>query len=550
VVVWLAWFCRDFLLVIKGQRLSDLRTKLVRYLVAGWAMVNGLLAILISLAHIHLFGRLKGLYFAGNNAWLAQHGVIIGVVMLYLSRHLMRGEARARQLFLTIVGIEVLKYAAITPSVPLLLLYSLTFSLLFVVPDEFNRGIIPMTWQVRLKDLSFLVATLLLAIILSFMTLDRDSRVSRVTANTFDNFSDYAFNTETNEPRHLRSQLLADTTTAFLEVSAVAILWVLFRPYKSMPPGRRDFAKVRAGLETYSNSSEDYFKLWPNDKRYFWQPDNSFVAYKIVGPVAFALADPIAPRQLRAALVDEFVTWARARRLRPCFFPVPETSLPLYRDLPNLKIGASALINIETFLEQTVKDKWWRWRKNRAIKKGYGYAISMPPHSAEMISAMRHVSEDWLTTGGHEERSFALGYFNEQYLQNCVVHYLKDTEGRLVAFCNQLPNFKAGQPATIDMLRYDSETNDAMPFLIYRVIESVRTDHKYFDLGFVPFADTDNPLYTIARALSAGRFSAKGLEQFKNKFDPEWQSTYLVYDGDLADLALIALNLERAMETD
>lgn len=549
VLVWIAWYARDFLLAGGHGKMGDRRAKLIRYAVAAWALLNGVVAIIASLAHIHLFGRLHGLYFAGNSAWLAQHGVIIGVVMLYLSRHLMRGEVRARQLFLTIVGVEVIKYAVITPSAPLMLLYSLTFCLLFLLADGFDRGVMPMTWQLRLKDLSYLVAALLLSIFLAFVVLDRDSHVSRVTARAFDNFSDYTLQTDTPPRReHLRSVLLADTSTTFIGVSAVAILWVLFRPYKSRPSGRRDFQRVRAALAANSNSSEDYFKLWPDDKNYFWGRQGGFVAYKEVGPIAFALADPITKPEERAVLVTEFVEWARARRLRACFLPVNQTSLEVYGELSNFQIGASALINTEHFLNETANDKWWRWKKNRANKTGYQYQISQPPHSDDLIRKIRQVSESWLHNGGHQERSFALGYFNEAYLRQCRLHYLTDA-GQVVAFANQLPNFRPNQPATVDMLRYANDANDAMPFLILKIIEH-NVEHQYFDLGFVPFADTKGALQTIAKTLSAGRFSAKGLEQFKNKFDPLWQPNYLVYDGDLADLALITLNLERAMETD
>jgi lysylphosphatidylglycerol synthetase-like protein (DUF2156 family) len=69
-----------------------------------------------------------------------------------------------------------------------------------------------------------------------------------------------------------------------------------------------------------------------------------------------------------------------------------------------------------------------------------------------------------------------------------------------------------------------------------------------FDLGFVPFAKARGPLLSIAKAVATDRFSAKGLEQFKNKFRPSWEPNYLAYEGDIADLAVIALNIEKAME--
>src|SRR5205807_9167242 len=45
---------------------------------------------------LSLHDALPIFYFAGDNAWLAQHGVVIGVVMLYLSRQLAQGDRQAR----------------------------------------------------------------------------------------------------------------------------------------------------------------------------------------------------------------------------------------------------------------------------------------------------------------------------------------------------------------------------------------------------------------------------------------------------------------------
>ncbi len=102
---------------------------------------------------------------------------------------------------------------------------------------------------------------------------------------------------------------------------------------------------------------------------------------------------------------------------------------------------------------------------------------------------------------------------------------------------------------TIDLLRYTPGT-DAMAYLLYKTIEQGAKDKKYtkFDLGFVPFAKAKGPLLTIAKSVASDKFSAKGLEQFKNKFEPAWEPNYLAYDGDITDLAIIALNIEKAME--
>jgi phosphatidylglycerol lysyltransferase len=216
-----------------------------------------------------------------------------------------------------------------------------------------------------------------------------------------------------------------------------------------------------------------------------------------------------------------------------------------------MQIGSSAEIDIETFLNRTIKDKWWRWQLNRAKKAGYTYAKSTSPHDAKVVRSLKSVSDQWLTVGGHAERGFALGHFDAGYLQDCVVHYLKDQSGKIIAFTNELPQFHASKAKTVDLIRYTPDAGNSMPFLIYNLIQNTaETDPiiKIFDLGFVPFAKASGPLLTIAKAFSSDRFSARGLEQFKNKFNPDWRPNYMAYDGDLADLAVIALNIEKVME--
>jgi hypothetical protein len=68
---------------------------------------------------------------------------------------------------------------------------------------------------------------------------------------------------------------------------------------------------------------------------------------------------------------------------------------------------------------------------------------------------------------------------------------------------------------------------------------------QHFDLGFVPLAQlqtagigktASQTLRTVLRPV----FSSLGLEQFKNKFDPTWHTTYLAYDGDEFDVPAIS----------
>ncbi len=547
IVVWLAWFCYD---ILSPTSSKNYRRTVVRRGIAVWAFLNGLLAILISQSHLQLFGRLHGLYFAGDNAWLAQHGVVIGVVMLYLSRHLVRGEMRARQIMLFISGIEVLKYSAITPNAALLAVYIITFIGLFVLRDDFGRGALVASLKIRLKDVLFMVVSLVLASILALAVLYRSHHLSDITNQSIDHFLDYSVRSQVVSHTHVKSALLAHTMSAFLLASFGVILWILFRPYRPVSNNGQDYARVEALLNRYSKSSEDYFKLWPADKQFFWAADGGgFVAYKISGPIAFALADPIAPPGQEKSLLGEFTAWAQTHRLSTCFLPVYGGSLKMYKatGMDIQQIGASAVVQINKFLESTAKNKWWRWKTNRATKSGYKYNFSVAPHAPELMVELQRVSNEWLSRGGHQERGFSLGYFNQEYISKCHLHYLIGNDGRVAAFTNQLPSFGAIDTATVDLIRYVPAEKDTMPYLFLKTIENVKQQGGFakFDLGFVPFAATKDPIISVVRALSTGRFSARGLEQFKNKFDPDWQPNYLAYDGDIADLTLIALNIEK-----
>jgi len=550
IVIWLAWYVRDFIVAIPASDRLD-QMPIIKRLAAAWAFLNGLASILISLADIHVIGKLKGLYFAGDSAWLAQHGMVVGVVMIYLSRHLLRGERRARHIFMAISLLETLKYSVITPHPGLLFLYFGTFCALFILKDAFDRGPASMTVRLRLKEVLFLGASLLVAASISLLILYSNTHSMDITNRSLDHFVDYTLRTKFTPDSKLESALLAHAFSAFLLSGTLLILWVLFKPSNPRSGGSgADRRKAESLLINYSNSTEDFFKVWPDDKQYFWSGD-SFIAYKVAGPVAFALADPIAHNgAARSKCIKAFIKFCRSRSLRVCFLPIYTDSEKMYAKsgLNTLQIGSSALIRTDSFVTETMKDKWWRWQRNRAIKSGYSYGISNFPHSAQFLKQLKNVSDSWLSKEGRQERRFAMGYFDRDYLNRCDIHFLKDGTGQLVAFTNQLPSYRKSETASIDLIRHRTDADNAMPFLLLNTLQTLHdSGYRWFDLGFVPFAETSDPAIKFIRTISTGRFSAKGLEQFKNKFDPVWQPNYLGYDGDLADLALITINVERVM---
>lgn len=553
VIIWLTWYIVSHLQTINSLTLKY--KKSIRHIFAGWAYLNGTFAILISLFHAKLLGVLQGIYFANDTAWLAQHGTIVGITMIYISYHLWRGEQRARQIFLSLLFFEIIKYSVITPNFLLLLLYLITFVLLFVLRPYFARGSVALNWHLRLQEISVVLIGTLGSIGLVLLIIIRNPHYSNIANGTIQHFLGLV-NSYSDEPVELlKSSLLAHTFSALFLTFIGFILWSIFRPVSSHQIQREDDIEDAAVLiNRYSNYSEDYFKLWPKDKEYFWSENrDGFIAYKKTKRVIFALADPIANSIIeKDLLIKTFITHWSSRGYSICFLPISEESILLYKNagLNTLKIGSSAIIDVSLFSENTIRNKWFRWQINRASKAGYNYKVSFPPHSNDFINQLSQVSNEWISKPGHREQTFALGYFDSQYIQKSKIHFVTDQSQRIIAFANELPTFNSLNQTTVDLMRFRPEYNNVMPFLLSQIILSCNTSKEfaYFDLGFVPLAKIENRITRIAKTIGARRFSSAGLEQFKNKFEPQWVNNYFAYDGNVSDLALIATSLENVMK--
>lgn len=550
-VVWTAWFVGTLFdkqkYVIEQSRL----TRVVGY----WVALQGILSLVFATGHISLYSTHNGVYFAGSGAWVGSHGIIVGITLLYLSRQLVRGERRAWQILLVVLGMEVIKYATIASNIGPVIVTLVTFVIIFACRDFFNRGMVRYTWKARTFDiLRVLLGAAVVIVVVSFLLmrtplgdkLRNGFRTTHKTAVASRNFAD----------GHVRDSIRNRTNSVLIAAVCWFVLWSLFRPARPLGvfASKQEIEEAEALLENYSNSTEDLFKLWPEDKEYFWAKNrDGFVAYKVVGPVAFALADPIAPtKAARKRLLKDFITFCRTNGWRACFVLVSEDAIAMYEKsrLRKMQIGASAVIDIHEYATETSNNKWWRWQRNKGRKMNYQYEVLEPPHSNETMKRLKEISDEWLTRGGHQEESFAMGYFDENYLQRCRIHVLRNEQEEIVAFVNQMHTFNNQPQTTIDLIRFVSSEPNANNYLLYSMLHRLdeEADYTYFDLGFVPLAQMRGKLANVARKLGANRYSAGGLEQFKGKFAPNWKPNFIAYDGDVGELGLIALNLEKAMK--
>ena len=329
--------------------------------------------------------------------------------------------------------------------------------------------------------------------------------------------------------------LLGATSFAFA-------IFSIFRPLQyrySVLPQERD--RARAILEKYGRSSEDAFKLWPEDKSYFFLSDGeAFVAYMVESGSALVLGEPIGPIQQWPRLLKEFDEYCRRHDwLISMIFLLPQ-NLHIFEDanMRCLKIGEDAIVETDVFTSKTSRNKHFRAVRNKFVRLGYRYEVEDPPHTPELLRETARVSKSWLGSRDRRERGFALGYYDRGYLNRTKLHLLYGPDDRLVAFANEIQSYNPNQ-ATIDLMRHTQRTETgAMDYLQMCIIEE-----KYaqgiaeFSLGMAPLAglmdEKSRPieqrfLHYIA-AVGVGGFSYEGLRRYKNKFEPRWEDRYMAY---------------------
>jgi phosphatidylglycerol lysyltransferase len=222
--------------------------------------------------------------------------------------------------------------------------------------------------------------------------------------------------------------------------------------------------------------------------------------------------------------------------------------LPIYRKLGFnvIKFGEEAVVDIAHFCSVTAENKFFRYIRHRFEHQGYTFSRYVPPHPEKLLDEGKEVSDEWLTLAGRREHGFAMGWFDRAYLGEMPLDVVRDSTGSLIAFVNEVPDYRQGE-AELDMMRHlVKASNSAMEYLLARVLFNLNgRGYTRLSLGLVPFAGVGNHAgANIKEKVShllfehGNRFfSFKGLHRFKAKFEPVWEDRFLVYQDGLVGFA-------------
>ncbi len=313
-------------------------------------------------------------------------------------------------------------------------------------------------------------------------------------------------------------------------------------------------------LDKYGKSPLDYFKLYKDKSLFFGKETEGFVAYRSFLNIAVVLETPVCadnPTTI-VKLLNEFETYCKDKNWRTVYYRVDEKDICIFRDMgkKSLPIGQEAIVNVASFSLEGKKRKSLRNAINAIEKKGFVSKIYHAPISNNILQQLQQVSDCWLKDTKRRERVFSQGRFDKDEIKHHDIITLEDQEGQILAFLNIIPNYVPNE-TTYDLIR---KNNDApggnMDLLILKLMEYCREKGlDYMNMGMAPFSGIENSKPGISLSSVLHRLYQKnnlfrqhrGLKEFKDKFDPEWRSKFLIYDHDY-DLLSIPLVMHKVMQ--
>jgi len=479
---------------------------------------------------------------------------IIGLALLYLAEQITRRKLNAWRVVITLLTILVIfsiRRAAIVHT----LLFAAVICLLvfeqrkFVVRSDLTslrRGIYTALTQV-------VIAIVIVGAI--FAVIDQREFGRNIT--TVETFR-YTVGILVGDPQpksipttHYDRLLISGLRLTGL-FSLVIIGTSLFRPLrllgKTAPTTR---ALAESILRRYGNDPEDYFKLFPEDKHYYFYGD-SFVAYAVRGSTAVVLDNAIGKKRDVVLLRSAFAEYCRVNGWQAVILHADTAEAAAWATIgfEKLQIGSEAVIDSRVFAAETITNKHFRYVRNRAERDNLSVEFLKPPLSALQVEQLEQISNTWIENG-RQEYGFIMAPFSHAYLQECSVGVLLSA-GEPMAYINFLPKYKS-TTASIDHMRFTPDASSvAMHFLLMQAtLHALEEGSDHFNLGFVPLAKLDTTenrlssrLMALIRRLGSRFYSSNGLEQFKGKFEPTWAPRYISYTGGVRQLP-VAVNTLR-----
>jgi phosphatidylglycerol lysyltransferase len=314
-------------------------------------------------------------------------------------------------------------------------------------------------------------------------------------------------------------------------------------PPNPEPPSAADLERAAAIVATDPNSQTN-LALLGDKSLLFSENGGALIMYGVEGRSWIAMGDPVGADDEKAELIWKFREMCDIHAGWPVFYEVQRSTLHLYLDagLTLLKIGEEARVPLDDFNLDGGSRKWMRKMLRRAEEEGCSFELIPADGVPEILGELRAISESWLAEKRTREKGFSLGFFAEQYVERFPVAIVR-RENQIVAFANVWTAANA-EEVSVDLMRHVADApNGVMDYMfVNMMLWAVAQQYRFFNLGMAPLSGIENrsmaPLWNRVGALAyrfgENFYNFQGLRQYKEKFDPVWEPTYIASPGGLA----------------
>lgn len=503
--------------------------------------------------------------------------LLTGLTFIYLASLLRRGKRSAWFAALPIYGYIVVRnfrhYVFDLPSthfhpLPILLNLLVPFGALIGLIIYRNRFTVKS--QVRNSALAARRALLVLLVaflfgLAGFQLMDKPDFHQEISVTASAHYVVDQFGLTTDKqlvPYSRRAKLFLDSLAVVSLGSLFYVAVSFFNPIRfRLVHHDRDYQDMARLLGTYPGNSEDFFKLWPHDKAYFFTGGRrAGLAYRVTGGVALCAADPVGDPGSFPGLLADFADYCYLNDWEPAFIHTMQTHANIYKrhGFERQKIGEEAVVDLTHFITHVKPTKYFRHIMHKFDGQAYTTELLKPPHSPAVLHQLKQISDDWLKVPGRTERGFLMGYYTPDYLQQCQIMVARDSNKQLQAFINLLPVIDP-EEANFDLLRHrQGSPGNINDFLLVGLIDHLhQKGFKRLNLGLCPLSglDANGPessgaVDSVLRFVYANGnrfYSFQGLRRFKAKYEPSWRSRFIVYKGGLAGFTRTLNALRRAL---
>jgi phosphatidylglycerol lysyltransferase len=353
---------------------------------------------------------------------------------------------------------------------------------------------------------------------------------------------------------------------------ATSVLWLLMLVYLVWV--RRAFrAHRRSGVGPHPTPSTDevahvvredgggtlsWMATWEGNS--YARTSTGLIAYQRRLGVAIALADPIGPAEGRAQSVREFIDEAEHAGLVPCFFSAgEETRAAVPEDWRSLIVADDTIVDLP---DLAFTGKRWnsvRTSLNRAAREEMTFRMTrLKDEPWGVRQQLQAISEVWVGDRDLPEMGFTLGTLLEAADPEVRMAIAVSPRGDVDGFLSWLPIYAPGGRVrgwTLDLMRRREEGfGPVMEFLIgSSALRFSDEGAEIMSLSGAPLSHSYPPGAGVIAELSERLaeslepvYGFRSLHRFKEKFQPRYQTMYLLY-RDEADLTRIGAGLTRAM---